>query len=185
MEARKKRAIDAVTPDFAKIVIENDKEDVIGQLLRGEYVDKRTPEEIEAEREREVEEERQKFIRMKTELQTGYWSDGYKMTPVQITRRWQRYEHYYKFLIEDYGHLEWLDDWDKANFKYIADDEKKCFDETKKRLQTGYWAENDPMNDVRTMKMQRRYNDILKLIIELGYTDWLDEWDEQNIKNVE
>lgn len=183
MEARsKKRAIDAVTPNLAAVVIKNDKEDVIGQMLRGEY--KMTPEE-EAEFDRQgVEEERQRFIRLKTELQAGHWSDGYKIDPVNMNRIWADYISTLEFYIDDYGHIEWFDEWDKANFKYIAEDEKMCFEETKKRLQTGHWAENDPMNDVQTIEMQRRYNDMLKLIIELGYTDWLDEWDEQNIKNV-
>lgn len=179
MEAkRKKRAIDAVTPNFAKVVIENDKDDVIGQLLRGKYVDKRTPEEIKAKREREVEEFHQKFVRLKTELQTGCFSDGTKMDPTNASKTWDAYIRRIKFMIEENEHVELFDEWDKSNFKYIADDVRRYFNESKRRLQTGYWTKDDPMNDVQTTLMQGRYNTILKLITELGYTDWLDEWDE-------
>lgn len=55
MEARrKKRAIDAVTPNFADVIVKNDKEDVIGRLLRGEY--KMTSEES-AELDKQLEED--------------------------------------------------------------------------------------------------------------------------------
>lgn len=182
MEARrKKRAIDAVTPNFADVVIKNDKEDVIGRLLRGEC--KMTPEEAD-EFDRQCEEEdKQCFFKEKKELQTGYWPSGRKINPVQINNIWKRYKESLKFLIER-DHIEWLDEFDISNFRYIADDEKQFFMDIRAMVKSGCYSDGDKIDSDKLAHMRKRYDYMVKIIMKTEFIDWLDEWDERNIKNV-